>query len=80
MTLDHLRALIHASGLPVSAFALVVLGRSPRTVQRWLAGETMPDTVARYLDALESVTRDDWGRYHVVTKRNPRVYHRKDHD
>lgn len=44
-----LRAQIEASGLSQVRFALDVLGRNPATVRRWLAGETMPQTVRDWL-------------------------------
>ena len=46
---ERLRAQIEASGLPQVRFAIDVLGRSPQTVRRWLAGHTMPETVQDWL-------------------------------
>jgi hypothetical protein len=45
-----LSAQIAASGLSVSEFARTVCGRDPRTVRRWLAGETIPYSVSDWLE------------------------------
>lgn len=37
---QHLRALIRQSGLSVPLFAKLVMARNPRTVERWLAGDS----------------------------------------
>lgn len=57
---DRLRAAIAASGLSARQFAVRVMGRDERTVRRWLAGETMPDTALAWLARLAKVT--DSGR------------------
>lgn len=59
MTPEQLRALITRSGLSVSRWARMVVGRDPRTVQRWLAGETMPASVTQWLDRLVDTTVSD---------------------
>jgi hypothetical protein len=51
----RLRGLIDASGLPIVVFGEWVLGRDPRTVQRWLAGEKIPHSAAIWIDRLELV-------------------------
>ena len=49
---DKLRVLIKHSGLSVSAFARVVVMREPRTVRRWLSGESpIPVVVQAWMDA-----------------------------
>lgn len=46
----QLRAAIKASGLSASAYARQVLIRSPRTVRRWLAGDSpLPEAVREFL-------------------------------
>ena len=59
MTADELRALIAASGLSQQAFARDVAGRDPRTMRRWLAGETIPDATVDWLERLRSVVATD---------------------
>jgi len=47
---DLLRECIDVSGLSSTRFAHEILaGRHPRTIRRWLDGETMPDRVAEWL-------------------------------
>ena len=50
-----LRALICCARLPVVVFGEWVLGRDPRTVQRWLAGDKIPHSAALWIDRLQSV-------------------------
>lgn len=46
----RLRAAIVASGLSASAYARQVLIRAPRTVRRWLAGDSpIPQAVREFL-------------------------------
>lgn len=49
MTPAALRAHIEASGLSIREWARTVAGRDPRTVTRWLGGETIPDAAADWL-------------------------------
>lgn len=57
-----LRSRIEASGLSIRRFAREVLLREPRTVQRWLAGDSpIPRMV---LDWLESPEAAPWPRAH----------------
>jgi len=51
----RLRSLIDSSGLPIVVFGEWVLGRDPRTVQRWLAGEKIPHSAAVWIERLELV-------------------------
>jgi hypothetical protein len=44
-TVAQLRTLIERSGLSASAFARDVLIREPRTIRRWLAGDSPIPTV-----------------------------------
>lgn len=45
-----LRAAIKASGLSATAYARQVLIRNPRTVRRWLAGDSpIPEAVREFL-------------------------------
>jgi hypothetical protein len=46
---ELLKRRIDASGLSNVRFAYDVLGRSPPTVRKWLAGAPMPDAVADWL-------------------------------
>lgn len=55
MTPDTLRAIIEASGLSQVEWARTVVGRDPRTVRRWLAGETIPPTTVDWLVRLGTV-------------------------
>lgn len=50
-----LHSLIDSSGLPIVVFCEWVLGRDPRTLQRWLAGEKIPQSAAVWVDRLELV-------------------------
>lgn len=51
----QLRAAIVASGLSVSAYARQVLIRDPRTVRRWLAGDSpIPQSVRDFLELVGS--------------------------
>ncbi len=55
---DH-RALIEGRGLSEQAFARDVVGRGPRTVHRWLAGDPIQvGTVAWLVRMREAVTMD----------------------
>jgi hypothetical protein len=48
--LARLRAAITASGLSVSLYARTVVIRDPRTVRRWLAGDSpIPQSVIDFL-------------------------------
>ena len=48
--LDLLRQAMQASGLSSTQYALTVLVRDPRTVRRWLAGQSpMPQSVRDFL-------------------------------
>lgn len=51
----RLRSQIDYAGLPVVVFGEWVLGRDPRTLQRWLAGEKIPHSAAIWIDRLQSV-------------------------
>ena len=54
---DQLRALIERSGLSASAFARDVLIREPRTIRRWLAGDSpIPAVVCEWIEA-QSIRR-----------------------
>jgi DNA-binding transcriptional regulator YiaG len=55
VTPETLRATITASGLSQVEWARTVAGRDPRTVRRWLAGETIPPTTADWLARLVSM-------------------------
>lgn len=56
MEQNELQALVDDSGLSVSEFAKCVMGRSPRTLRRWLDGSTpIPPDAERYLERLASV-------------------------
>lgn len=55
MNAARLRDLIEASGLSASRFARDVVGRDVRTVQRWLAGDPIPDSAADWLERLDAV-------------------------
>lgn len=47
----QLRAAIDRSGLSASEYARTILTRDPRTVRRWLSGESpIPQAVCDYLD------------------------------
>ncbi len=52
---------IRLSGLSTGDFAVSVLGVDTRTVQRYLAGEKVPDSRRTWLDRLESVEADEGG-------------------
>lgn len=55
--LDLLRAAITASGLSTSIYARKVLIRDPRTVRRWLSGESpIPQSVIDYLSNLANTS------------------------
>jgi hypothetical protein len=51
----RLRSLIDSSGLPIVVFGEWVLGRDPRTLQRWLGGEKIPHSAAVWIERLELV-------------------------
>ena len=51
----RLRQLIEISDLPVVVFSQWVLGRDPRTAQRYLTGGNIPDSAAAWIDRLERV-------------------------
>ena len=51
--LELLRAAITASGLSTSIYARTVLIRDPRTLRRWLSGESpIPQSVMDFLQKL----------------------------
>lgn len=51
LALTRLRAAIAASGLSAVIYARTVLIRDPRTVRRWLAGDSpIPESVIQYLE------------------------------
>lgn len=50
-----LRQLIDSSGIPISVFAEWVFGRDSRTLQRWLAGSKIPESVSIWIERLELV-------------------------
>lgn len=56
MSSADLRALIASTGMSAQQFARDVLGRDPRTLRRWLSGETViPDAAADWLERIERV-------------------------
>ena len=55
MSPEQLRAEIEASGLSQVEWARTVAGRDPRTVRRWLAGETIPPATVDWLIRIDSV-------------------------
>lgn len=62
-SVDLLRAAIKRSGLSNSAYAREVLVRDPRTIRRWLSGESIiPNHVAAFLEAQESADRREGER------------------
>ena len=67
-TIARLSALIEASGLSGAEFAASVLGRDPRSLRRYLAGDVIPPTLAAWI---ASVVRIDAtvGRVTVVLAR-----------
>ncbi len=58
VSVDLLRAAITASGLSVPRFAREALGRHPRTVWRWLAGDTIPEVVVELLRQIAKVSKE----------------------
>ena len=69
--LERLARIIQASGLSARAFARLVLSRDERTIRRWLAGETMPRSIADWLDRLQQV-RTTRTRVYVTVARTTR--------
>lgn len=67
--------MIESSGLSHSEFARVVMGREPRTVRKWLAGEPMPATAIKYLTRLRSVAVAAKTVTVTVARRSPRRAH-----
>jgi hypothetical protein len=65
---DRLRDLLTESALSHADFARLVLGRDPRSLRRYLAGDAIPPTLAAWLASVErvEVTR---GRVTVVVQR-----------
>lgn len=54
-TLTRLRALVSESGLSQAEFATRVLGRDPRSLRRYLAGDVIPPTLVAWIDATERI-------------------------
>lgn len=67
-TLTRLRALVAESGLSQAEFASAVLGRDPRSLRRYLAGDVIPPTLAAWIDAVARVEATS-GRVTVVVTR-----------
>lgn len=65
---DRLRRLIEASGLSARRFAFDVLSRDERTVRRWLAGETIPESAATWLERISVVVTPKRVRIVVVVE------------
>lgn len=56
-TIEQLRHAIRQSGLSSSAYARQVLVREPRTIRRWLAGQSpIPAAVVAFLNAHQNET------------------------
>lgn len=56
VALEHLRRLLEGSGLSVARFARDVMGRDPRTLQRWLSGEiAIPQSAAQWLGRVAAI-------------------------
>lgn len=72
----RLRELEAQGGMNATALAMIVLGRDPRTVRRWMAGEVIPESARRWISSIKRVERDDFHRVHIVTYANPEQYHR----
>lgn len=50
---QQLQAAITASGLSAQAYARTILTRDPRTVRRWLSGDSpIPEAVREFLEGL----------------------------
>ena len=64
----RLGAIVAESGLSQTEFAHAVLGRDPRSLRRYLAGDIIPPTLAAWIASVErvEVTR---GRVTVVVRR-----------
>lgn len=62
MTTPHAKisALVADSGLSLTEFAERVLGRDPRSLRRYMAGDVIPPTLAAWVLAVRriEVTRD----------------------
>lgn len=58
--LARLSALVAESGLTHQDFSRLVLGRDPRSLRRYLAGDVIPPTLAEWLASVVriEVTRD----------------------
>ena len=56
MTADALRSLVAESVLSPERFAREVVGRDPRTLRRWLAGATTPESTLIWLTCIRSIT------------------------
>lgn len=55
----RLRELASEADLSVNQLALIVLGRDPRTVQRWLTGDVpIPQTSLQWIASVAHVRRD----------------------
>ena len=72
----RLRELEAQGGMSNTALAMIVLGRDPRTVRRWMAGETIPESARRWISSVKRVERDDSNRVHIVTYANPEQFHK----
>jgi hypothetical protein len=48
---DLVARAVAASGLSIRQFALRIVGREPRTVRRWLAGQPIPKAARAFLEA-----------------------------
>ncbi len=72
----RLRQLEAEAQLNSTSLALIVLGRDPRTVRRWLAGDPIPEVVRRWITSIDHVRRDEQFRVRITTKTHAPTFYK----
>lgn len=75
----RLRELETEGQMNSTQFALIVLGRDPRTVRRWMAGDTIPEVVRRWITSIAHVRKNEHTHgYHITTHAHAAQFYKKD--
>ena len=67
--IEQLQALANGAGMTVPVFARQVMGRAPLTAYRWMSGRPISASVVEWLDRVQDVRYDQYGRLCVTLKK-----------
>jgi hypothetical protein len=69
--IEQLQALANGAGMTVPVFARQVMGRAPLTAYRWMSGGPISTSVVEWLNRVQDVRYDQYGRLCVTLRKSP---------